>query len=58
MIRAPDFVSFLWLHDYEDEVCSDGHVVGIRGSLRASICSVSSVGIKVHKVLDFMKIAV
>jgi len=57
-IQAPDFVSFLRLHDCEDEVCSEEHVVGNRGSLSASVYSVSSVGIKVQKVPNCMKIAV
>jgi len=37
IIWAPDYFGFLWLHDCEDKVCSNKHMVGIRGSLSASI---------------------
>ena len=33
-------VSFLWLDDCVNEVCSDEHVVCIRGSLSTLKCSV------------------
>jgi len=57
IIRSPDFVGFLWLDDCEDEVCSDEHVVGIRGSLSTLICSVgleeAPVLLADYNVVDF-----